>query len=128
MKVKFNIENNRIVGYQTFPIVEDMIEVEDIPNDVCNGEYNLVNGVITKVGYTSEMQEKINEEKLNEKRFAREPLLKAFDKYRSAVSYGIVIETEEEHQTILTWYSQLLDIETANITKKAVPAKVAYYL
>ena len=34
MKVKFEIKNERIIGYQTFPIVEDMIEVEAIPAKV----------------------------------------------------------------------------------------------
>ena len=65
---------------------------------------------------------------MDRKRFKRKSLLQAFDKYRSAVSYGIITETDEEHQAILTWYNQLLDIETANITKEAVPTKVAYYL
>lgn len=44
------------------------------------------------------------------------------------LSYGIVTETEEEHQAILTWYKNLLDIEKANVSKEAVPTKVAYYL
>ena len=34
----------------------------------------------------------------------REPLLKAFDIYKSNVYYGVINETEEEHQQILNWY------------------------
>ena len=49
--------------------------------------------------------------------------------FRSAVSYGIVTETEEERQSILEWYQNLLDLDTQTLnTKEAIPAKVAYYL
>lgn len=129
MKVKFEIKNERIIGYQTFPIIDGMIDVDSIPNNVTNGEYNLVNGVITKVGYTAERQAEIDNQRLNELRAERTPLLEAFDKYRSAVSYGIVTETEEEHQAILEWYQNLLDLNTQTLnTKEAIPPKIAYYL
>ena len=129
MKVKFEIENNRIVGYQTFPLTDDMIEVDSIPDDVCCGEYNLVNNKIVKVGYTAERQAEIDNQKLNELRYQRKPLLEAFDKYRSAVSYGIVTETETEHKAVLEWYQKLLDLNTNTLnTKEAIPPKVAYYL
>ena len=128
MKVRFILENDRIIGYELVPLSKDMIEVDKLPSDVDCGKYNLVNGKIVEVGYTEEQQTKVNEQKLNELRYQRQPLLEAFDKYRSAVIYGIVTETEEEHQAILTWYNNLLDIKKANVSKEAVPAKVAYYL
>ena len=129
MRVKFNIEKERIVGYQTFPLTDDMIEVDNIPNDVCNGEYKLIDNNIVKVGYTKDKQAELNNQKLNELRLERKPLLEAFDKYRSAVSYGIVDETVEEHNAILEWYQKLLDLNVNILsTEESIPVKVAYYL
>lgn len=65
---------------------------------------------------------------LIKKRYERKYLLQAFDKYKSSVNYGIITETEEERQAIIAWYNQLLNIENADISKEAVPKKVAYYL
>ena len=31
-----------------------MIEVDNIPNNVCNGEYKLIDNNIVKVGYTKQ--------------------------------------------------------------------------
>lgn len=53
----------------------------------------------------------------------------AWRKYRSAVSYGIITETEEEHKAVLEWYKNLLDLDTQTLnTKEAIPPKIAYYL
>lgn len=128
MKIKLFTENNRITGYQTFPITDDMIEINNLPDDLTSGKYNLVNGQIVEVGYTEEKLNELEENKLNELRSQRAPLLQAFDKYRSAVSYGIVTETEKEHKAILEWYNNLLDIENANVSKEAIPKKIIYYL
>ena len=131
MKVKLQIENDRIVGYITYPITDDMIEVDSLPDDLLDGAYNLVNGVITYVGYTEEKQAMLKENALNELRVMRSGYLHAFDKYRSAVSYGIVSETEEEHNDILAWYQTLLDItESGATTLSAVstPEKIKYYM
>ena len=39
----------------------------------------------------------------------REPLLRAFDVYKSNVCYGVWKETQEDHEVIMTWYQDLLD-------------------
>ena len=43
-------------------------------------------------------------------RQVREPLLKAFDVYKSNVNYGVIIETEAEHNAVLEWYQKLCDL------------------
>lgn len=126
MKIKLFTENNRITGYQTFPITDDMIEINNLPNDLTSGKYNLVNGQIVEVGYTEEKLNELEEIKLNELRSQRAPLLQAFDKYRSAVTYGIVTETETEHTKIVNWYNSILDLK--NLDLELVPEKVKYYL
>ena len=60
------------------------------------------------------------------KRSLREPLLKAFDIYKSNVYYGIITETAEEHTAILSWYKNLLDLKESALGN--VPKKVEEYL
>lgn len=56
----------------------------------------------------------------------REPLLKAFDIYKSNIAYGVETETETERTEIMLWYQDLLDKkETALIN---IPTKIKRYL
>ena len=56
----------------------------------------------------------------------REPLLKAFDIYKSNIYYGIVTETIEEHENILRWYKDLCDLNINAIEN--VPALIKKYV
>ena len=60
------------------------------------------------------------------KRGLREPLLKAFDIYKSNVNYGIEIETIEENSEIVYWYRKLLDLEESALEN--IPKKISRYL
>ncbi len=63
---------------------------------------------------------------LKAKRQLREPLLKAFDIYKTNVGYGVVPETEGEKETILHWYRRLCDLEEDALL--VVPPPVAMYI
>ena len=56
----------------------------------------------------------------------RQPLLEAFDIYKSNVAYGVEMETEFEKAEILAWYKGLLDKEENSL--KNVPLKIQRYL
>jgi ABC-type Fe3+-hydroxamate transport system substrate-binding protein len=56
----------------------------------------------------------------------REPLLTAFDKYKTNIVYGIKVENEEQHQKILNWYQQLLDKEEEALQN--IPEEIKYFL
>lgn len=43
-------------------------------------------------------------------RAKRKRLFKAFDIYKQNVAYHLIIESEERHNEIITWYSQCLDL------------------
>lgn len=60
------------------------------------------------------------EENLKAVRRQRARYLKAFDIYKSNVSYGVETETEEQKAEVLAWYSALLDI-TELVTAESVP-------
>lgn len=130
MKVKFILENERITGYQTFPITDDMIEINDLPEDILSGEYALKNNKIVKLGYTTEKQKELNEEKLNYLRSLREPLLRAYDTYKINVLYGIenisTLSGENAKSEIDEWYKKILDLDETAINNP--PEKIKYYL
>ena len=56
----------------------------------------------------------------------REPLLKAFDIYKSNVNYGVEVETELERIEIMAWYQNLLDKQESALVY--VPLKIQRYL
>ena len=59
-------------------------------------------------------------------RTLREPLLAAFDIYKVNVQYGILTETEEEHDSVTAWYKALCDLDETAI--REVPAKIKKYV
>jgi predicted transcriptional regulator len=56
----------------------------------------------------------------------REPLLKAFDIYKSNVYYGIESETTQDRIEITDWYQDLLDKKESAL--RNVPLKIQRYL
>lgn len=53
-------------------------------------------------------------------------IFKAFDIYKSNVEYGVVLESEETHSEILSWYLKCLDLDYDAINN--VPSEVSRYL
>lgn len=70
--------------------------------------------------------EYLKKQKLEELRAKREPLLNAFDKYKSNVNYGIEIESETDRINIIDWYKLLLELN--EYAFKNVPERIKYYL
>lgn len=60
------------------------------------------------------------------KRVLRRPLLNAFDIYKSNIYYGVITETEEEHNEIIKWYNSLLNLEVDAIENP--PEKIIKYM
>ena len=59
-------------------------------------------------------------------RAKRKPLLTAFDIYKTNVFYSIETETTEEHDTIITWYEAILNLDAEALEN--VPANIVKYL
>lgn len=68
------------------------------------------------------------EAELEVRRKMRQPLLKAFDVYKTNVEYGVVEETAEEHEAIIAWYKSILDLDQHALTATSIPSKIAKYL
>lgn len=56
----------------------------------------------------------------------REPLLKAFDIYKSNIAYGVETETDLERSEIMSWYYGLLEKEVNAL--EHIPLKIQRYL
>ena len=59
-------------------------------------------------------------------RTLREPLLAAFDVYKSNIYYGIITETDKQHAAIVAWYHDLCDLKESAISDP--PAGIRKYL
>ena len=99
-------------------------------NNVANSEedfiwYNGKKQLKTKIDYDGYLQQ----EKTKELRRLREPLLIAFDKYKSNVNYGVEIESEEQRTKIIKWYNAIKDLNENYIVKEEnIPERIRYYL
>ena len=60
------------------------------------------------------------------KRQLREPILKAFDIYKSNVYYGIIKETEAEHTKVMEWYNKLCDLDIQAVEN--IPVLIKKYI
>ena len=72
--------------------------------------------------------EDLKRQKLEELRAKREPLLVAFDKYKSNVNYGVEFESEEQRVKMMTWYNLLLALDEDAMKEENIPERVKYYL
>lgn len=56
----------------------------------------------------------------------RQPLLEAFDVYKSNINYGVETETAKERAEIVAWYNKLLDKDETALEN--IPEKIKRYL
>lgn len=125
MKIQFMFnQENRIIGYRTLPLRENAItyEIDEIPKNLTNGEYSIVDGVVTHLGKTDKQLQEEKEKYENELRAKREPLIVAFDKWEKAVLRG----REVDDPAIMTWYQNLKDLKESAFEN--IPDRVDYYL
>ena len=66
------------------------------------------------------------QEKLNLLRSVRKDLLKAFDVYKTNVSFGILLQTELENAVAKKWYEKLLDLNEDAFLD--IPSQISKYL
>ena len=121
-KVNLQIENGIITGYTEIPLDETqkVYEFTDEQLDFIDTHIGLINEQLEIV---EDLKAKRELEKL---RAMREPLLVAFDKYKSNVNYGVQFESEEDRNVIISWYRDLLNLEKSAFEN--IPERIKYYL
>lgn len=124
-------ENELIVSpsgkfsYQIIPLTETQIVVtkEDLKAiDNKTKCFDLENNCVVDYDNTEDLKRQY----LEELRAKREPLLKAFDIYKSSVAYGVEFENEEQREEIVKWYGDLLHLEESAFN--VIPERIRYYL
>lgn len=122
--------------YQTFPIstpagdfLQGVIEITEEEYEGIKNHTKSFDPTLTHVVDFYKTPEEIQREQeflLQEKRARRYQLLIAFDKYKTNVYYGIEQESQEDHNLILNWYHNLLDLSDEALEN--IPKRVKYYL
>lgn len=109
---------------QSYPINEKSIFVsqKDLNQIGISKCFDLENNCVIEYNNTEELER----QRKQELRAKREPLLIAFDKYKSNVNYGVEFESEEQRQLIIEWYNDIKDLDENAILN--VPEKIKYYL
>jgi hypothetical protein len=116
---KFNCQSYPLNDKSIFITDEDLKQIDPINGTKC---FDLENNCV--IDYDNKEYLKIA--KLQELKNKREPLLIAFDKYKSNVNYGIEFESETDRTNIITWYRLLLELNEKAFAN--VPERVKYYL
>lgn len=115
-------------SYQLMPLNENAIvitleEFEGIKNRT--KRFDLENKCVVDYDNTEDLER----ERIEELRAKREPLLIAFDKYKSNVNYGIEIEDDKQRKEIVNWYIEIKNLNEKYITNdKNIPDRIKYYL
>ena len=71
-------------------------------------------------------EELVKERDLNVLRAKREPLLRAFDIYKSNLLVGAISLPEDEKQEVITWYNLILDLDADAISNP--PEVISKYI
>lgn len=109
---------------QAYPLDDTAI---DVPDEILalikeDGEYcfDVENNCVIPYDNT----EYVKAVSIEELRQRREPLLQAFDVYKSNVSYGI--EADVNRVEIITWYNSILDLDEEAINNP--PIEIRRYM
>jgi uncharacterized protein YuzE len=111
--------------YQIIPLTDIQIivtreELQKIKNRTkC---FDLENNCVIDYDNTEDLEK----ERIEKLRRLREPLLVAFDKYKSNVVYGVEIENEKQRLSIIEWYNAIKNLSENAIEN--IPDKIKYYL
>lgn len=111
--VTYNTETRHIerIDNQLMVIEESNLktfEIENIDKEV------MANIYVYKVDDNEQFyldEKSVNEYELDRLREKREPLLKAFDIYKSNLLIGAITLHEDEKQKVITWYNLILDLD-----------------
>ena len=127
MEKEIQIYKVRITDKITYVLDENGIEVteEDLNQIGLTKCFDLENNCVVDYDNTEDLER----ERKQELRRLREPLLVAFDKYKSNVNYGVEFETEEQRQKIIKWYNEIKNLNESYIIKdENIPDRIKYYL
>ncbi len=118
--IGFDIDKPNIIENRPYILVEDERHMPLV--EMANSGRELYVKNVEKAEFDLRDIVFSEEEILRDKRFNREPLLLAFDKWEKAVLRG----REDDDEFIMQWYQDLLDLKDSAF--ETVPDRIKYYL
>jgi hypothetical protein len=129
MYITYDINTKKIVRIDTEKMVLDDDNLETIERDILLDDDICLNISIYKVDNDGQFYvdaELVKERNVNELRIKREPLLKAFDIYKSNLIVGAISLSDEAKQQVINWYNLILDLNEGAINNP--PDVISKYL
>lgn len=126
-ELDYTVENNNNLIVLTS---EQFKELMSKKNNGYNIDFKIYDdgNVFFEYTFDENLKSNIVEFKKNKLRNKRNSLLEAFDKYKTNVNYGIVVEDEETRAKIVSWYSDLLNLVETAFEEDNIPSEIKYYL
>lgn len=112
--VTYNKDTRRLERVDDTEMVFDEDNLVTIEKDITFDDDIVLNLGVYKVDTDNNFildKELVKERDLNVLRAKREPLLKAFDIYKSNLLVGAISLPENEKQEVITWYNSILDLD-----------------
>lgn len=118
MYITYDINTRKIVRIDTEKMIFNEDNLKTLERDITLDDELCINMNTYKVDENEEFyidEELVRERDLNTLRQKREPLLKAFDIYKSNLIVGAISLPEEEKKAVITWYNLILDLDEESI-------------
>lgn len=118
MYITYDINTRKIVRIDTEKMIFNEDNLKTLGRDITLDDELCINMNTYKVDENEEFyidEELVRERDLNTLRQKREPLLKAFDIYKSNLIVGAISLPEEEKKAVITWYNLILDLDEESI-------------
>lgn len=129
MHITYNINTRRIERIDTEIIVIKDENLKMVEKDITLDDDLCINMSVYKVDENEEFyidDGLVKERDINKLREKREPLLKAFDIYKSNLIVGAISLSDAEKQQVIDWYHLILDLDEEAINNP--PDVISKYL
>lgn len=129
MYITYDVITRKLVRIDTERMVLDDDNLKTIERDISLDDDICLNMSTYKVDDDEQFYvdaELVEEQRINALRVKREPLLKAFDIYKSNLLVGALTLPEEEKKAVIDWYNLILDLNEDAINNP--PSIIQRYL
>lgn len=112
--VTYNKDTRRVERIDDMEMIFNEDNLVTIEKDITFDDDICLNLGVYKVDTDNNFyidEELVKDKELNTLRTKREPLLRAFDIYKSNLIVGVLILSEDEKQEVITWYNSILDLD-----------------
>ena len=129
MYITYDINTKRLVRIDTERMIFDEEYLETVERDISLDDDICLNMSTYKINDDGQFyvdEELVKEQRINVLRMKREPLLKAFDIYKSNLIVGAISLSDDEKQQVIDWYNLILNLDEEAINNP--PTAISRYI